>query len=139
MRWSTATTIKTKAPATTVAFASGDLHARQNILFGTSGAADNNYRRRHLAIGLESGDIVIYSNKVGSSASDWGTELSIDTRFGTFHGHFPYIYVLFRFSMAHVDHIHRLSWRPMVGSSSELASCGEDGTLRILKVQLTTD
>lgn len=102
--WGTATTIKTKAPATAVAFASGDLHAR-----------------RHLAIGLETGDIVIYSNKIGPSASDWRTELSIDT------------------SIAHVDHIHRLSWRPTVGSSSELASCSEDGTLRILQVQLTTD
>ncbi|KIK06761.1 hypothetical protein K443DRAFT_88816 [Laccaria amethystina LaAM-08-1] len=111
LHWSITTTIKTKAPATAVAFAPGDLHARQNILFGM----------RHLAIGLETGDIIIYSNKVGSSASDWRIELSIDT------------------SIAHVDHIHRLAWRPTIGSSSELASCSEDGTLRILKVQLTTD
>ena len=42
--------------------------------------------------------------------------------------------------MAHVDHVHRLVWRPSVAEAvKELASCSEDGTLRILKIRLTMD
>ena len=49
-------------------------------------------------------------------------------------------YLLSSISMTHVDHIHRLTWRPSVTEAvRELASCSEDGTMRILKIRLTMD
>ncbi|OJT10500.1 Elongator complex protein 2 [Trametes pubescens] len=40
-------------------------------------------------------------------------------------------------SSAHVDHIHRLAWRPLGEHSvQQLASCGEDGTLKLLTVHI---
>lgn len=44
--------------------------------------------------------------------------------------------------MAHIDHIHRLAWRPIaVGDyeARELASCGEDGTLKLLTVHIAAE
>lgn len=43
-------------------------------------------------------------------------------------------------SVAHVGHIYRLEWRPRTGDGKnedidQLASCSEDGTLRILNIQ----
>ncbi|KAI0069052.1 WD40 repeat-like protein [Artomyces pyxidatus] len=70
---------------------------------------------RVLAIGVETGDIFVYTS---SSATDWHLSLAIKT------------------GAAHVDHIHQLAWRP--GKHSEgrqLASCSEDGTLRIVTVR----
>jgi len=38
---------------------------------------------------------------------------------------------------AHVDHVYRLAWRPTNDNSrKELASCSEDGTLKILIVHV---
>ena len=34
----------------------------------------------------------------------------------------------------HVDQIHRLAWRARPGNSAELASCSEDGTLKLLDI-----
>jgi elongator complex protein 2 len=38
---------------------------------------------------------------------------------------------------AHVDHVYRLAWRPTDDNpKKELASCSEDGTLKILIVHV---
>ncbi|TEB30200.1 WD40 repeat-like protein [Coprinellus micaceus] len=77
-------------------------------------------QRRHLAVGLENGHICIYSS-LTNRPKDWKLDSTIDSR------------------MAHVDHIHRLAWRPKTNGSTQLASCSDDGTLRILNVQFDTD
>ncbi|KAF5331613.1 hypothetical protein D9611_007734 [Ephemerocybe angulata] len=78
-------------------------------------------QRRRLAVGLENGHILVYSCPV-NNAREWKLESTVDSR------------------VAHVDHIHRLSWRPKTGGgSTQLASCSDDGTLRILNVQFDTD
>lgn len=41
-------------------------------------------------------------------------------------------------SIAHVNQIHQLAWQP-VNTPTGLASCSEDGTLKILIVQMATD
>ncbi|KAF8165405.1 WD40 repeat-like protein [Crassisporium funariophilum] len=102
-KWKDVATIKTNQPATALAF-----------------APQNEGKRRSLAIGLETGEILIYS-ALSSSPSEWRLDETISSR------------------LAHVDHIHRLSWRPSRQGVNELASCSEDGTLRILRVQLTVD
>ncbi|KAF5393966.1 hypothetical protein D9757_000085 [Collybiopsis confluens] len=75
---------------------------------------------RYLAIGLENGTIVLFS---GTRTNSWNVEHTISPEF------------------THIGPINRLRWRPefTARSTRELASCGEDGTLRILTVQLTTD
>lgn len=43
-------------------------------------------------------------------------------------------------SMAHVDHVYRLAWRPATaadGTERHLASCAEDGVLKIHKIDLS--
>ena len=45
-------------------------------------------------------------------------------------------------SLAHIDHIYRLAWRPKFGAedgSYQLASCGEDGTLKLLTVHIAVE
>jgi len=105
-KWKAVSTLTTSQPATAVAFTS--------LKKG---------ERRYLAVGLESGEILIYS-ALSSSVEDWQLNFTIDS------------------SMTHVDHIHRLTWRPSVTEAEavkELASCSEDGTIRILKIRLTMD
>ncbi|KAF9006442.1 WD40 repeat-like protein [Cyathus striatus] len=99
--WKPIFTIKTESSATAVAFASKDIS-----------------HRNLLAVGLESGNILIYS-ATSDSVDEWNHCLSINSR------------------RAHNDHIYRLAWRPH--DMHELASCSEDGTLRILSVHLPTD
>ncbi|CCM03407.1 uncharacterized protein FIBRA_05538 [Fibroporia radiculosa] len=100
-KWTAACAIKTIDAATAVAFAPSDLG------------------RRIMGIGLESGEIVIYSCAT-ATISDWQLELSIDSR------------------TAHVDQIHRLMYRPSNDSTTmQLASCSEDNTLKILTVHTT--
>jgi len=103
-KWKAVSILTTGQPATAVAFTS----SKKN-------------KRRYLAVGLESGEILIYS-ALSSSVEDWGLDVTIDS------------------SMTHVDHIHRLTWRPSATEEvRELASCSEDGTMRILRIQLTMD
>ncbi|KAJ7228726.1 WD40-repeat-containing domain protein [Mycena pura] len=72
--------------------------------------------RRHLAIGLETGAILIYFNE-GTNTANWRLHQS--------------------FSAAHVGNVHRLSWRPTSREGlKELASCSEDGTLMIVQVAI---
>ncbi|TFK75974.1 WD40 repeat-like protein [Pluteus cervinus] len=100
--WSLVATIKLDAAATAVDFAP---------------VQDG---QRRLAIGLETGEILIYRNDPILKET-WMLDTSIERR------------------IAHVDHIHRLAWRPTTANQAqELASCSEDGTLKILKVQMAT-
>ncbi|XP_006460047.1 hypothetical protein AGABI2DRAFT_68113 [Agaricus bisporus var. bisporus H97] len=74
---------------------------------------------RKLAVGHEDGTIEIYRNSP-ADPSGWKLDITIDK------------------SLAHVDQIHRLSWRPRSkynNKTNELASCSEDGTLKILIIQ----
>ncbi|KAJ7129752.1 WD40-repeat-containing domain protein [Mycena epipterygia] len=69
--------------------------------------------RRHLAVGLETGAVLIYSN-ASTATANWRLEHTFDS------------------NAAHVGHVHRLSWRPTSRDGPrELASCGEDGTLMV--------
>ncbi|KAI0316700.1 WD40 repeat-like protein [Amylostereum chailletii] len=95
--WTAVATLKLPEAATAVAFSPG----HQN--------------RRVLAIGLETGELLVYTSPF-SSPKNW-TQLATVAP-----------------GVAHVDHIYQLAWRPAQGDSEEqqLASCSEDGTLRIL-------
>lgn len=97
-QWTCVATIKTNSGATAVDFTS-------------RGGLDG---RRKLAVGLETGEISIYSN--GEDSSEWH---------------------LITTKSVHVDQVHRLTWRPSSGGiSTELGSCSEDGTLRVLNCTL---
>jgi len=100
-RWSAVQTIKTSESATAVGFAPLDERGR-----------------RRLAIGLESGEILVYSASQVDKSS-W--QLDLDIPAGT----------------AHVDQIHHIRWRPAGNGAEQLASCSEDGTLKVLKIQIT--
>ncbi|KAI0028203.1 WD40 repeat-like protein, partial [Vararia minispora EC-137] len=106
-KWKAAATIKLEYAATAVTF------------------APNEADRRILAVGLETGVILIYSSAL-SSPGDWKGVLAVVP------------------GMAHVEHVHQLAWRPRAesrngdGSESErqLASCSDDGTVKILNVKV---
>ncbi|KAJ6614307.1 WD40-repeat-containing domain protein [Mycena sp. CBHHK59/15] len=98
-KWRVVEVIKTKEAATAVDFSPLD-SLNQRVTFA-----------RYLAIGMETGAILVYSN-VGVTTSHWRLEHTFD------------------FNSAHVSHVHRLSWRPTSRDvPKELASCSEDGTL----------
>ncbi|GLB33740.1 putative WD40 repeat-like protein [Lyophyllum shimeji] len=103
-KWEAVETIKISAPGTAVAFAPGStMHPRR------------------LAIGLESGEILIYSAPQTSPAP-WSHDMTIPSR------------------NAHIGQIHQLSWQPTTSDvPTRLASCSEDGTLKILIVQLAKE
>ncbi|KAF5363599.1 hypothetical protein D9756_000686 [Leucocoprinus leucothites] len=76
-------------------------------------------QRRKMAVGLEDGTVQIFSN-IPSDLTSWRLDATIDT------------------DLAHVSQIHRLSWRPAAKDNkgvTELASCSEDGTLKVLIIQ----
>ncbi|KAM5535687.1 hypothetical protein V8D89_010674 [Ganoderma adspersum] len=75
---------------------------------------------RMLAVGLESGEILIFTSS-RDTPSQWTSALTIGR------------------DSAHIDHIHRLVWRPGEGNAHQLASCSEDGTLKLLTVRIATD
>ncbi|KAI0269264.1 WD40 repeat-like protein [Gloeopeniophorella convolvens] len=68
-----------------------------------------------LAIGLETGDVLFYTSV---DVINWKISTRIEPGF------------------AHTDHIHQLAWRPgsRTGGHRHIASCGEDGTLKIFAV-----
>ncbi|TFK93928.1 WD40 repeat-like protein [Polyporus arcularius HHB13444] len=106
-KWTAVATIQASAAATAVAFAPDHPESKS----------------RMLAIGLESGEILICTS-IRENASQWTNVLTIDKR------------------LAHNDHIHRLAWRPRTGgedSAHQLASCGEDGTLKLLTVHIAAE
>jgi WD40 repeat protein len=102
-KWNCITTIKVKEAATALSFSRMDGHTRQ-----------------YLAVGLETGDILIYSNK-RETPSHWTPCMTLDPKF------------------RHVGHVHRLAWRPGDENGLQLASCSEDGTLRLFSIQETAD
>ncbi|KZO93245.1 WD40 repeat-like protein [Calocera viscosa TUFC12733] len=73
-----------------------------------------------LAVGLEMGQIELYTTE--SSAEKWKKIQVVDS------------------DLAHVHEIHRLRWSPAQPASGsnmhQLASCSEDGSLRIFTIQL---
>ncbi|THH12633.1 hypothetical protein EW146_g7516 [Bondarzewia mesenterica] len=96
-QWASATTLKLQDAATALAF------------------TPDNKEKQILAIGLETGEFVIYRS---SQPDDWIVSLCIKP------------------GIAHLDHIYQLAWRPEEHTEQKhLASCSEDGTLRILKIQ----
>jgi elongator complex protein 2 len=103
-KWIPAASIKFHEAATAVAFA--PYHADG---------------RRRLAVGLETGDIHVYSS-TPTKPSNWNLDVSLNSR------------------TAHVNHVYRLAWRPTsTTSTKELATCSEDGTLKILIVHVGFD
>ena len=112
-------TIKTKEAATAISISSKDAE-----------------HDRLLAIGLENGDIYVYVNE-DAELRTWKEKCALDRRFGILKmtagstTDCPY-------SIAHTDQIHRLSWRPCLPrnpGTHQLASCSEDGTLRVITIQ----
>ncbi|KZV75438.1 WD40 repeat-like protein [Peniophora sp. CONT] len=102
-KWSSIATLKLDEAATAVAFAPGEKE------------------RRVLAVGLETGEILLYASPM-ADVTEWKKLLTIPR------------------GVAHIDHINQLAWRPL-GNSGEnegklLASCSDDGTLRVLRVNV---
>ncbi|TFY65115.1 hypothetical protein EVJ58_g2181 [Rhodofomes roseus] len=100
-KWTAIATLTTAEAATAVAFASSEFGGRR-ILF----------------VGLESGEIFVYSSPI-DDATQWKQQLTLDSR------------------LAHVDHIHHLACRPSDDPATiQLASCSEDNTLKLLSVRI---
>ncbi|KAI0303122.1 WD40-repeat-containing domain protein [Russula brevipes] len=81
------------------------------VAFAPSNASD----QRMLAVGLETGTILLFTS---ADAVQWQTSLEIKP------------------GLSHIDHIHQLAWRPG-GQTTEdrhIASCAEDGTLKLFAV-----
>lgn len=85
---------------------------------------------RRLAIGLENGEVMIYWG-LFTSPADWHLDETVSSRWDCSIHRLLVSDGIFR--LAHVDHIHRMAWRPSSTNPDELATCSEDGTLRILK------
>ncbi|KAN0124534.1 WD40-repeat-containing domain protein [Russula decolorans] len=81
------------------------------IAFAPTDASDE----RMLAVGLENGNILLFTS---SDVVKWETSLEIKA------------------GLAHIDHIHQLAWRPgrQITEHRHIASCAEDGTLKIFAV-----
>ncbi|KAG0709563.1 WD40-repeat-containing domain protein [Suillus ampliporus] len=104
-RWGAITTMKFEEAATAVAFCSAGADSHE----------------RWLAVGLETGEIKIYSNFM-STPDQWTLVSTIDS------------------NLAHVDHINHLAWRATDNpSKKQLASCSEDSTLKVQIVQFGVD
>jgi len=71
---------------------------------------------RMLAVGLETGNILFFTSIDGTN---WKMSLEINA------------------GLAHTDHIHQLAWRPgrQTTEHRQVASCAEDGTLKIYAVR----
>jgi len=98
VKWKAMADFKLAEAATTVAFAPLD-----------------ELNERTLAIGLETGNILLFTSTDGVN---WRMSLEIDA------------------GLAHIDHIHQLAWRPgkQTTEDRQIASCAEDGTLKIYAV-----
>lgn len=92
--------------------------------------------RRLLAVGLETGEISIYSNLIAASGK-WEVTSSIPIGYDLFTPTPLRAGLNFDCRVAHVDQIHRLAWQSTdEPTERRLASCSEDGTLKILVVQV---
>jgi WD40 repeat protein len=136
--WKAVVTIKTSTAATAVDFAPGsDKHKRV-----CSASFSSHYLmfldRRRLAIGLETGEILIYSNSRAASSPDWRQDSVITSQFVKLNLDEKNTDSAAR--IAHVNHIQRLAWQPTLsGTPTTLASSSEDGTLKILIVPTVMD
>jgi elongator complex protein 2 len=84
-------------------------------------AAGTNAQERWLAVGLETGEIKIYSSLM-STPDQWKPLLTIGS------------------NLAHVDQINHLAWRATDNPlTKQLASCSEDGTLKVMIVHFEVD
>lgn len=87
-------------------------------------------------MGLEDGTIAVYE-KSSDLPEKWEEKMMISRRSAQL-----YFYHTFRASTeycsrhAHVSQINRLDWRPNVSGLHQLASGSDDGTLRILDLNL---
>ncbi|KAI0285054.1 WD40-repeat-containing domain protein [Russula aff. rugulosa BPL654] len=81
------------------------------VAFAPPDASDE----RMLAVGLENGNILLFTSP---NVVKW--EMSLEIKPG----------------LAHIDHIHQLAWRPgrQITEHRHIASCAEDGTLKIFAV-----
>ena len=86
---------------------------------------------RLLAVGLENGDILIHVSST-TDTSKWELVTSKYVQEAP-----PRSPLTFSRTQWHVGQLEQLSWRPSppVGAGHQLASCSEDGTLRILCVR----
>ncbi|KDQ10026.1 hypothetical protein BOTBODRAFT_504183 [Botryobasidium botryosum FD-172 SS1] len=102
-KWKAIATIKTREAATAVDFLPIDVKTS----------------RRRMAIGLETGEVLIYRSP-REQPEKWEVELALDT------------------ALMPVDQVHRLTWRPPHRDVPEgvghLAICSEDRSLRIISV-----
>ncbi|KAI6034199.1 WD40-repeat-containing domain protein [Pisolithus microcarpus] len=113
-RWPALATLKFREAATAIAYCSLD------------------DLRRLLAVGLETGEIFIYSG-LKSSPDRWDLACVIGRRIRC---HLSRYYR----RIAHVDHIHRLAWCATEHAQiKQLASCSEDGTLKVMTIQMGVD
>ncbi len=88
--------------------------------------------RRTVAIGMENGEILIYATKA-DSLRQWSQVMKLDTKW-VLHSSFVSLLIA-KSSIAHVNHIYSLEWRPK-RFPYQLASCSDDGTVRITDVHL---
>lgn len=108
--------------------------------------------RYRLAVGLETGEIVIYVAK-SPALNEWAVELKLDNRQVVL---LVMVIQSYRLTaslgalcgclcglvnrLAHVDQVHRLAWRPRTKESEtgkyDLASCSEDRSIRVLRLRL---
>ncbi|KAF9507357.1 hypothetical protein BS47DRAFT_1373915 [Hydnum rufescens UP504] len=79
----------------------------------------DSHQRRRLAVGLENGEVIVYASAL-KTPNSWQTEVHLDS------------------SVANVDQIHRLAWRPKNSAEGvyELAVCSEDRSLRIIRLSV---
>ena len=72
------------------------------------------------------------------SSSEWQEELVIDSRYvATSVIDFENTNLTLSGRYAHIDQVHRLAWRPGADRmAKELASCSEDGTVKVLRVHI---
>ena len=91
-----------------------------------------------LAVGLETGEIYIHCNLI-DFPEKWEITCLIPVGYDWFILFFTWDSA-FPHSIAHVDQVHRLAWRSTdEPTEKRLASCSEDGTVKILVVQVRDD
>jgi hypothetical protein len=122
--------------ATAVAFAPLTESADEFVVYiPPSFECVNVFDRRVLAVGLETGNIQLYTS---TDLVGWKTSLEIKVGFVAYAtSYFDIVYMSEKSTrFGHIDHIHQLAWRPerQAKEHRQIASCGEDGTLKIFAV-----
>lgn len=92
-----------------------------------------------MAVGTESGEVIIYEATV-DGPGQFLERLVLDHECVIHRELLESTLILLpRASIAHVDQIHRLAWRPShaPGSPCDLAMCAEDRSLRIIRINFS--